>query len=316
MNETALKRQTGIDMVQKTTREGFAPDGLPLYYYKKVRGTELERSTFMLDSMLLVKLMKGTAKVEINGKEYNLTCHHFVFLPPHSRVSVLRSSYDMEASVVGFLMALQDVVLQKLGHKFFNYVFKHVAWQLSDEGEKTLNAFCVMYESLCSKPIDTYSCDIANSLFNVFLLSFYQNVKDVFENNTTNTLSINNLSARFAILLRENFKQHHTVAFYAEQLCISSKYLTQVIKTSTGFTPKMAIDRTLGVEALFMLGSTTLNVQQISTQLGFPDQSYFGRFFKRLFGISPVTYRMNPDMNLLQKLRDESRKLNELGTAN
>lgn len=293
-------------MAQKSGYESPNSTTSPIYFYKKVNGPELERSTYMLNRILFIKVMKGTVKVEINEKEYNLTSHHFVFLPPHSRVNVIRSSYDMEASVVGFMMVLQDVILQKLGHRFFTYVFKQLVWQLSEQGEKALNAFCVMYESLCRQPVDTYSYDIANSLFNVFLLSFYQNVKELFEDSHGNSPGLNSLTARFAILLRENFKQHHSVSFYADQLCISSKYLTQVIKSTTGFTPKTAIDRSLGVEALFMLSNSSYNIQQISHQLGFPDQSYFGRFFKRVFGVSPLSYRQNPDMKLLQKLREES----------
>ena len=284
----------------------------PLYFYTKVGGSDFDSKTYMLDRILMININRGSVRVEINGKEFCLTSQNFVFLPPHSNVHVVKASYDLEASVVGFVMALQEMVMQKLGHNFFTYVFRQMVWQLSDNGKRVLNAFCVLYEHLCSKQPDVYSADIANSMFNIFLLTFYQNVKDMFEEDDKNSVNSKSIAARFAFLLHENFKQQHSVAYYADRLCISSKYLTQIIKANTGFTPKVAIDRSLGVEALFLLGNTSYNIQEISNQLGFPDQSYFGRFFKRLFGVSPLHYRMNPDFNLLQRLRDESGEIDHM----
>lgn len=277
----------------------------PLYFFTRVGGSDFDSKTYMLDRILMININRGNVKVEINGKEFSLTAQNFVFLPPHSNVHVIKASYDLEASVVGFVMALQEMVMQKLGHAFFTYVFRQMVWQLSDNGKKVLNAFCILYEDLCSRQPDVYSADIANSMFNIFLLTFYQNVRGLFAEDDKNSVNSKSLAARFAFLLHEHFKQEHSVAFYADRLCISSKYLTQIIKANTGFTPKVAIDRSLGIEALFLLGNTSYNIQEISNQLGFPDQSYFGRFFKRLFGLSPLHYRMNPDFNLLQRLRDE-----------
>lgn len=288
----------------------------PLYFCERVHGNDFDEKTYMIDRILLIKVIKGTIRVELNGKQFTLTSEHFVFLPPHSNVHVIKCSSDMEAVVVGFMMALQEIIMQKLGHSFFVYVFRQQVWHLSIDGEKALDAFCTMFELLCQKPADIYSADIANSLFNVFLLSFYQSVKDKFESQDLSTANSKSLAARFAFLLHENFKQQHSVAFYAEQLCISSKYLTQVIKNSTGFTPKAAIDHSLGVEALFLLGNYSYNIQEISNRLGFPDQSYFGRFFKRLFGISPLRYRENPDMKLLERLQELDQPLDKLTAEN
>ena len=77
-----------------------------------------------------------------------------------------------------------------------------------------------------------------------------------------------------------------------------------MVRSFSGRTPKDIIDRRLAVEALFLLTKTEKNIQEISNELGFPDQSYFGRFFKRVFGLSPLNYRMNPDFSLIERLAD------------
>lgn len=292
-----------LDMAQNTNQK-VSKSSTPLYFCRRVSGEDFDKNTYMIDRILLIKIMGGSVRVRIGGREYNLTSHNFVFIPPHTNIHVVKASVDMDAVVIGFMMALQEMTIQKLGHSFFMYVFERLVWQLSDMGECTLNAFCTLFENHCKKEPDVYSADIANSLFNVFLLSFYHDVKDMIVETDVTSANSKSLAARFAFLLHENFKQHHTVGFYADKLCISSKYLTQILKANTGYTPKVAIDYSLGIEALFLLSNTSLNIQEISNQLGFPDQSYFGRFFKRLFGMSPLHYRAEPDMKLIERLRE------------
>ena len=102
------------------------------------------------------------------------------------------------------------------------------------------------------------------------------------------------LFKRFMFLLENNYTTEHGVRFYAEQLCISTKYLTQISRRVLQKTPKSLIDYKLFSSALGMLDRTDKTIQEVSNALGFPDQSYFSRFFKRCMGVSPVYYRQNP----------------------
>ena len=85
-----------------------------------------------------------------------------------------------------------------------------------------------------------------------------------------------------------------TTMEYANCLCISAKYLTQISKRVIGRTPKQIIDDRLLHEAMKMLDMNNSSIQDISVRLGFPDQSYFGRFFKRMKQVSPQQYRVKP----------------------
>ena len=81
------------------------------------------------------------------------------------------------------------------------------------------------------------------------------------------------------------------MAFYAENLCITGRYLASVTSAVSGRSPKDEIDECLLREARILLTFSELSVQQISDKLHFPDPSHFGRFFKRMTGITPLAYR-------------------------
>lgn len=78
---------------------------------------------------------------------------------------------------------------------------------------------------------------------------------------------------------------------YSGGLCITPKYLSRIIKDITGYTALDYIENYVVTEAKAMLNSTMMTVQQISDSLNFPSQSVFGKYFKRVTGMSPKEYR-------------------------
>jgi YesN/AraC family two-component response regulator len=99
------------------------------------------------------------------------------------------------------------------------------------------------------------------------------------------------LVEKFTNLVRENYRQKREITFYANKLCLTSKYLSQVIKAVTGKSATNLIDDFVILEAKALLKSTNMTIQQISDELNFPSQSFFGKYFKRVTGLSPTVYR-------------------------
>lgn len=96
---------------------------------------------------------------------------------------------------------------------------------------------------------------------------------------------------RFKSLIKQHFKQHHTVEYYAGLLSISSKHLIEICKTQTGKTPLKLIQETLISEAKRQLFHTSLSIKEIAYELGFDDPANFSKYFKTATGYSPLAYR-------------------------
>lgn len=96
---------------------------------------------------------------------------------------------------------------------------------------------------------------------------------------------------RFVALVHEFSSREREVTFYADRLCISTRYLSTIVRNVAHISAKEFIDRSVVLEIKMMLQSTDLSVQEIAYRLHFPDQSYLGRFFKKHTGEAPTEYR-------------------------
>jgi AraC-like DNA-binding protein len=99
------------------------------------------------------------------------------------------------------------------------------------------------------------------------------------------------LANRFMELVRENFKHERQMSFYAGKFSLTPKYLSLKIREITGKSAADWIDDFVMFEAKALLKSTDMTILQISDELNFTSQSFFGKYFKRCTGMSPKEYR-------------------------
>ena len=90
---------------------------------------------------------------------------------------------------------------------------------------------------------------------------------------------------QFTELLGEHYKHERSVGFYARQLCITP------IKRISGKSVSEWIDNYVILEAKTLLKYSNMSVQEIAYYLNFPNQSFFGSYFKRNAGMSPSQYK-------------------------
>lgn len=98
---------------------------------------------------------------------------------------------------------------------------------------------------------------------------------------------------QFLQLLRQHYRDHRDVGFYADKMNISAKYMTTLVKKASGKPAIQWIEDYVILDAKAQLSSTVNTIQQIAFDLNFPSQSLFGRYFKRAVGMSPSDYRIS-----------------------
>lgn len=96
---------------------------------------------------------------------------------------------------------------------------------------------------------------------------------------------------KFSKLVEQHFKTHHTVADYADMLCITPKNLSKKISMVSKETPNDIIKNRIILESKRLLAHTTMNVKEVAYSLNYEDDAYFVRFFTKHTGISPTNFR-------------------------
>ncbi|MFI3267012.1 MAG: helix-turn-helix transcriptional regulator, partial [Rikenellaceae bacterium] len=110
-------------------------------------------------------------------------------------------------------------------------------------------------------------------------------------NTSERSLRRDELCHTFMNLLSEHGKREHSVAFYADKMCITSQYLTKVLKKELGMSANKLIDVNLVGEATKLLRVSGISIGDIADQLNFSDQASFSKFFRKHTNQTPAKFR-------------------------
>ena len=128
-------------------------------------------------------------------------------------------------------------------------------------------------------------------LFQAFLYELSSLYQRYHSHNKIQYTRKQDISMRFVKLLADSFREERSVLFYAEQLHVTPRYLSQTVKEITSKSAGELIDEMVIIEAKVLLNNISFTIAQVAESLYFSDQFFFSKFFKRHTGVSPSEYR-------------------------
>lgn len=236
---------------------------------------------------------RGSATVTVDQLRDRVTRDTLLLLLPGSILHLNERTDDFRVRFCAFSLELFSEAAYRLDPSFFHILHEHAIIRLPDRIiEGVRNWFQMASYTYRDRGNIFRNTIIHNRLQNVLLEAFDKTQRfapDV--HSQTGTTRQADLFQRFVALVHEHCTEQREVAFYADRLCISTRYLSTIIRSVAHSTAKEFIDRSVVLEIKMLLGSTELSVQEIAYLLHFPDQSYLGRFFKKHTGVSPTEFR-------------------------
>lgn len=92
-------------------------------------------------------------------------------------------------------------------------------------------------------------------------------------------------------LVEHHFIDQRRVSWYAEQMGITAKYLSETVSSISHHSPNDWIERYVTTEIRNQLRKTNKKISDIAREMHFPNQSFLGKYFKENVGMSPSEYR-------------------------
>lgn len=245
-----------------------------------------------LERMLLVVCTQGSISATVDIELRMVGPNDIMVLRPGHMITQCNISEDFS----GFFITVTQERLNQLFPSMrymLPYTIKFFENPVINVTDEELESLRLIYDLLSTQlraPSRPYSSMALEALCEVLFfntLGIYSSRQDTSPHKTRKE----ELITDFVQLLEENFKRERAVAFYAEKLFVTPKHLSAVLKEVSDKTAGEWIDQRVILEAKVLLRSTGLNIQEISTMLNFANQSFFGKYFRHLTGMSPRDYR-------------------------
>ncbi|MBR5133201.1 MAG: AraC family transcriptional regulator [Alistipes sp.] len=242
-----------------------------------------------IEHAIITVYVKGEATVKVNLEEYNIKAPALLTLMPGQIVESHNMSEDLEVYSMAFSRRFIDIVNIPGWQQQYLTMYNNPHTPLSESSLRGMCTFYTMMHHLASDVENPFRIQVLENLIRVF---YYGGIRYLPMGRETNKpASKNNVVDNFMELVQKHYREERLIGFYADKLCITPKYLSKLVKETTGLSAGDWIERHVTLEARAMLQSSDMTIQQIATSLNFPNQSFFGKYFKRATGISPKQYR-------------------------
>ena len=249
-----------------------------------------------IDAFIIGVGTEGETSVSFNLHEFRLKKDSMFIFTPKNILQVNSQQY-FKADVIAIspdFMRRINIDIKNMMPLFLKFV-ENPALTLTPEESRSMRGMIAQIERETRGPETHFSFDIVSGLIAATIykvgdiMYHYPAEHPEGQNNSHNRAE--EYFKQFTHLLGEHFREERSVGFYARQLCITPKYLTTLIKRISGQSVSEWIDNYVILEAKTLLKYSTMSIQEIAYYLNFPNQSFFGSYFKRNTGMSPSQYK-------------------------
>lgn len=249
-----------------------------------------------IDAFIMGVGTEGETDVVFNLREYRLRKDSlFVFGPKN--ILQVNADNGFRASILVVSTDLMRRINLDTKHilPLFLQFSTHPCIELTAEESRALSSFISLVEDETKGTETPFATQIVSGLISTTIykvgdlqsnyLNEHPEVQEPVQNRAEEYFR------QFLELLSENYLRERSVGFYARRLCITPKYLTTLIKRISGKSVSEWIDIYVITEAKTLLRFSNKSVQEIAYALNFPNQSFFGSYFKRNTGLSPSQFK-------------------------
>ena len=245
-----------------------------------------------LKAEIFVLCMGGTLEATINLTDYTIRENDFITLSPGSIIQINKIEGKLKLYFMVFSSKFIEGISKTKSIIDLIYITKsHPILSLPKEFACIYEEFFTLMMKVYYKEHSPYNPEILKCM----LLSILYRLSDMYHErpirSETALSRSEEICKTFSHLVIQHYTTERNILYYAKQMNITPTHLSNTVKHVTGKTVMDIISEVVIVDAKAQLKSTNIPIHEISDSLNFPNVSFFGKYFKRLTGMSPQQYR-------------------------
>ena len=257
------------------------------------------RYPFRVDCYMAAYCVEGSVDCSVNLTDYHLSAGTLLLITPGNIVKITQSDELKEDLRVSLICASTSFI-SSIGinpSKFLveaMEVLRDPCIHLSDDETQMLHK----YVNLALDIIKTNPQFVHDSMAGLVSSIFYQfagfladSKKREEQEAPARTTRQRQMLEQFIKLAINDHAREHLVGYYADKMCVTPKYLSKIVKEASGRSVPEWLNELLILDAKNMLRHSDMTIKEIASNLNFPSQSFFFRFFKNHTGLTPTQYR-------------------------
>ena len=254
---------------------------------------------FRVDCYLAAYCVEGSVDCSVNLTDYHLTTGTLLLITPGNIIRITQPD-ELDQNLRVTLICVSASYISNIGINPSKVLVEAVevlrdpCIHLSDDEAEMLHK----YVNLALDITKTNSQFVKESIGGLVSSVFYQFAGFLANSKRredmekpVRTTRQRQMLEQFMKLAINDHAREHLVGYYADKMCVTPKYLSKIVKETSGRSVPDWLSELLILDAKNMLRHTDMTIKEISSRLNFPSQSFFFRFFKNHTGKTPTQYR-------------------------
>lgn len=257
--------------------------------------------TLRVNVFLFVSCLEGRTQLEMNGRQYTLETGEMFVCLPTSIVSQVMVSPDNRIRLVAFSTSFLRGILRQESDvdKVFAYLYTNPV-QRTRQTPAYARYYGLLLEAKIAQPEHRFRRETLRFLMSTMISEMLEAVLAYIAEDGVDQSRIdvrggykrsNYVFREFLRTLSADNGMHRSVAYFAERLCYSPKYLSSVVRHVSGRTALDWINEYTLEQVKHRLKHSDKTIKEIAEELNFSNQSFFGKYVKTHLGMSPAKYR-------------------------
>lgn len=244
---------------------------------------------YLLEDYRIGFVNKGALRVVVNLREVTFAVGDVVFITPGTIVEPVSVSRDFQVEGIGLTADTFQLAHGDNVPPLFQGTMRDGRCRPTAEQHAMLDAMFHLFYALVD-PGKGVSRDVLSAMVTT-ITNYLAQLFTTHPETADGSRRGSDIFNHFIRLVNLHCRTERSLAFYADRLCITERYLSTIVSHTSGITAKEWIDRAVVTAAKVMLRHSNRQVVQIADELRFSNPSFFCKYFRRLTGLTPQQYR-------------------------